>query len=225
MRTQEQDEPSLRYTAYIDKITAPGGPSHLQKFAALRNFLHLDGYAQHEIPQCAGNPIITVAAFRPHTAELEFQNVETHNLDSIINHDIPQLFLVENITPALIKLLGGHLGIDPRFFLDYIDAIPGEFNITMEEEATRRDIVPTPWYRLQSVLGHLPMLCSSRAEREHIQMRFVGPRQCNKANNRNASERMRPDLQKMNVERVAGLQISIARDTGVSVVASLTMSP
>ncbi|KAK4121521.1 hypothetical protein N657DRAFT_108553 [Parathielavia appendiculata] len=46
-------------------------------------------------------------------------------------------------------------------------------------------------------------------------MRFVGPRQCNKGNNRNAKERMRSNLQKINVERIAGMQIPIARETGV----------
>ncbi|KAK4106019.1 hypothetical protein N658DRAFT_490633 [Parathielavia hyrcaniae] len=219
LRTQEQDAASLGYMAFIDQIAGPDGPRHFREFAALRDFIHLDGFPQHGIPPCVGKPIITVATLMPNTTAFEFQNVETHELGSIIDPDVLQLFLVENVTPELVKVLGGHLEIDPQFFLDYLDAIPGEFNITKEgEDIARPDLVPTPWYRLQSLEGHLPMLRSSRAGCEHIRMRFVGPRQCRRPhadNRRHAKERMRPDLQRMNVERVAGLQIPIARDTGV----------
>jgi hypothetical protein len=214
MRAPQQDAAPARYAAFIDKITSVGGPRYLQRFAALRNFLNLDGYAQHGIRTHLGRPIMTVVTFKPNTAELDFQTLETHELRSIIDHDSFQLFLVENITPELVRCLGGYLEVDPEFSLDYIDAIPGDFNITKEEEAARPDIVPIPWYRLQSVEGHLPMLPSLRAEREHIHLRFIGPRECRGASNRNAELRMRPNLQKMNVERLAGLQIPIARDTG-----------
>ncbi|KAK4097856.1 hypothetical protein N658DRAFT_561457 [Parathielavia hyrcaniae] len=214
MRTQKPDAASLRYTAFINQIAGSDSPRHFRKFAALRNFLHLDGFAQHGIPPCVGKPIITIATLKPNKIDFVFQNVETHELGLIIDPDVLQLFLVENITPELVKVLGRYLEIDPQFFLDYIDAIPKEFNITKgEEDVARPELVPTPCYRLQSLEGHLPMLRSSTAECEHIRMRFVGPRQC--SNRRHAKERMRPDLQKLNVERVAGLQIPIARDTGV----------
>jgi len=34
-----------------------------------------------------------------------------------------QLYLLENITPTVLTLLGGYCNVDPQFFLDYLDAI------------------------------------------------------------------------------------------------------
>lgn len=110
------------------------------------------GFSEHiSLPRIT---VVTLSA----ADRLVFDDVEAGDLTTVISEGRElQLFPVENITAEVVKISGGHLQVDTQFFIDFLDAIPGNFDVTKEEGAGRY-IVPTPWYRIQSIEGHLPML-------------------------------------------------------------------
>jgi hypothetical protein len=67
-----------------------------------------------------------------------------------------RLFLIENVCPETIALLGGHFDIDPQFFADHIDN--------------------TSWYRIVDVADHIPALPSSKKIHDFLQLRHIETR-------------------------------------------------
>ncbi|KAH7127586.1 hypothetical protein EDB81DRAFT_889382 [Dactylonectria macrodidyma] len=153
--------------------------------------------------------------------EAEVKAVQEGGLSAAITDHVSsrRLFIVEDLSPRTVTTLGDCLQINPEFFLDYIDAIPSEFVITegskgrmKEQDAERRDIVPKPWYRHEKVDGHIPMLASLKPNNNHINIQYIGPREYEGSPTQRPSERMQPDMSKMNVARIAGLHFPIKLD-------------
>ncbi len=67
-----------------------------------------------------------------------------------------QLFLVENLCPETIALLGGHFDIDPQFFAEHVDN--------------------TSWYRITDVADHIPALPSTKKMHDFLQLRHIEAR-------------------------------------------------
>ncbi|KAH6708817.1 hypothetical protein BKA61DRAFT_659619 [Leptodontidium sp. MPI-SDFR-AT-0119] len=125
----------------------------------------------------------------------------------------PKLIIVENLSPKAVRMLGGQLKIDPRFFSDYIDTMPSIFDVSKIPDRKRSDIIPVPWYNIEKVEPNLPMLSSLKSESSHIMIRYVGAREYEGGlKHKHLEERIDPDLTKMNVERTAGLHIPIQRN-------------
>ncbi|KAF5972530.1 hypothetical protein FBULB1_8696 [Fusarium bulbicola] len=122
----------------------------------------------------------------------------------------PRIFLRYQV----IRLFGGLWNVDPQFFLDYIDAVPSEMDVTKEETSYRPNLIPMAWYRHQAVEGCLPILKSMSTRYDYVSFRFIGPREYKREDSCKVLERMEPDMKKMNVERIAGLNVPITRKLG-----------
>ncbi|CAM1504610.1 Fc.00g022010.m01.CDS01 [Cosmosporella sp. VM-42] len=208
-----KDKLATDYAIFVDNLVKQS--STFARFKALQNFLELDQFsAPGNVTHHIGESEISVIEFPTGKEPVYHPKVDECDLALNTDKSARQLFIIENISPRVVRILGGHLEVDPAFFLDYLDAIPAEFDITKEVECARPTLVPIPWYRFQKAEGHLPILNSVKSDLDHITLRFVGPREYDKPNNREAQERMNADLQKMNVERIAGLHVPIARQTG-----------
>lgn len=120
-----------------------------------------------------------------------------------------ELFIVENITPKVLTLLGGHYRVDPQFFLDYLDAV-------LPPRPNAKETDPLPWYRLGNIEEHLPVLRSVQSKMDHIHLRFIGSREYQPEDAKESPiklpDRIEPDLSKSSVERIAGGYNPIPRD-------------
>lgn len=93
---------------------------------------------------------------------LHFQDFEgpgqlSHELQSIKQSDgICRLFIVENICPETVVLLGEHFSIDPQFFVDHIKS--------------------EPWYRIVNVAKRIPPLPSSQKLHDFLHLRWIETR-------------------------------------------------
>jgi hypothetical protein len=71
-----------------------------------------------------------------------------------------KLFLLENITPKVVALFGGHWHVPPDFFLAHLEN--------------------SNWYEMQNVQENLPALRSVQSERNYLRFQFIGPREFTK---------------------------------------------
>jgi hypothetical protein len=116
-----------------------------------------------------------------------------------------RVFMIQNLSPDLAKIIGWHLGIDPQFFLDYLHAVP-----SADIPASRDKISPIPWYRIRNVDAELPMLQSQRKHVAHTRFHFVAAREIEFQDG--LDERIESDPTRSNFPRVAGLHVPVQRD-------------
>jgi hypothetical protein len=184
----------------------------LDRFKSLSAFLRLgDVPSLHSV----SDPKISIITFREEGScdPKDLPNWSTDLDDEIKSGADAKLILVQNISPEVIRILGGQLKIDPQFFSDYIDAMPSIFDVTKYPERKRKDIIPIPWYNIEKVEPSMPMLASQKCESSHIQIRWVGAREYQGGvKHKELKERILPDLTKMNIERNAGLHVPITRN-------------
>jgi len=64
-----------------------------------------------------------------------------------------KLFLIENICPEMVSLLGERYNIDPQFFAEHLNN--------------------DPWYRIENIADRIPALPSSRRQNDFLQLRYV----------------------------------------------------
>ena len=176
--------------------------------------------------------------FKPLQSFLSLQETRTSNIKSVdlfeddgsvalraetvLEDDLPKaigdgssrrLFIVENLSPGTATTIGDCLGVDPEFFIDYIDAIPSEFVISKEgkdeEAGHRRELMPRPWYRFEKVDGYLPMLSSVKPRSKHINIQHIGPIEYETSLSKNLAEPTLSTLPHINVARKAGLHYPI----------------
>jgi hypothetical protein len=184
----------------------------LDRFKSLGAFLRIGDRSN---PYPVSEPKITIITFQDDGScdSKELPSWATDLPGEIKNGSNPKLFLVQNISPKAIRILGGQLKIDPQFFSDYIDAMPSIFDVTKYPERKREDIIPIPWYNIEKVEPNIPMLASLKSENNYIQLRFVGAREYQGGHKHEGlKERITPDLNKMNIERTAGLHVPISRN-------------
>lgn len=184
----------------------------LDRFKSLKAFLRT---GDHPNPRPVSEPKISIITFQNNGScdNKELVNWAADLPKEIKNGSDPKLIIVQNISPKAIRILGGQLKVDPLFFSDYIDAMPSIFDVTKQPKRIREDIIPIPWYNIEKLEPHLPELASLKSDNNYIQMRFIGAREYQGGLKHEAvkKERMRPDLNKMNTERTAGLHVPIAR--------------
>lgn len=145
---------------------------------------------------------IFLVQFRKDSA-LKVTPVSENKLGGILDeNEESQLFIVQDLSPHALKIFGGHWNVDPQFFLDYL------YVVTREAASDRRQIIPTPWYRLGDIENHLPLLRSTDADMEHVTIRCIGPREYRPLNPKSPTprvpDRFEPDLQSTYVERLGG---------------------
>lgn len=204
-----------RWLLWLQPVKQVGSRAFL-RYKVLDTFLHLNSYpGPNGIPFHIGDARISLISHDCSGDLTLTPDIKEHELASNIKMDsYCQIFIVENITPKAVRLFGGLWNVDPQFFLDYIDAVPDEIDVTKEETSSRGDLIPTPWYRHQAVEGYLPVLKSSSTRYDHVSFRFVGLREYKREDFCKVPERIKPDMKKMNVERIAGVHVPITRKLG-----------
>ncbi|CVL13883.1 hypothetical protein FPRO06_09962 [Fusarium proliferatum] len=203
-----------QYSNFIASLAERAKTSRIfLRYKVLDSFLHLDSYPDpNGVSVHLEDAKLSLISFDKSGNLAITPNVKEHEVASKVDMDSSrQIFIVENVTPKVIRLFGGLWDIDPQFFLDYIDAMPAEMDITKEEISPRPDLVTKAWYRHQAVDGYLPVLESTKTRYDHVSFRFIGPREYRREDSGKLLERMKPDMRKMNVERIAGLHVPITR--------------
>ena len=104
--------------------------------------------------------IVTIAPENTPFPLIAFEDLDgTEQLATLLNKSSEpsegycRLFLVENICPRTMILLGEHFNIDPRFFADHLSN--------------------PPWYRIEDVSDRIPALPSCQKFHDFLQLRFI----------------------------------------------------
>jgi hypothetical protein len=133
-------------------------------FAALHDFVNVK---QH---QCQTPADVTLLTIRPKaqdgnsSSSVEFKNLGgtlelAKELEPLRPSDgCCRLFLVENICPDSIALLGGLLKITPGFFASHMSY--------------------TNWHRIDEISDRLPVLPSTRSSRDFTQIMYMELQRC-----------------------------------------------
>ncbi|KAF5585619.1 translation initiation factor eIF-2B subunit delta [Fusarium subglutinans] len=206
-----------QYANFIASLAEKAKTSRIfLRYKVLDTFLHLDSYpGPNGIPFHVRDAKLSLISFDKSGNLTLTPDIKEHEIALKVDMDSSrQIFIVENITPKVIRIFGGLWNVDPQFFLDYIDAVPSEMDITKEVTPPRPDLIPTAWYRHQAVEGCLPILKSMSTRYDHVSFRFVGPREYKREDSCKVLERMKPDMKELNVERIAGLHVPITRKLG-----------
>ena len=137
--------------------------------------------------------------------------IKEADLDKQLQKGVDQeLYIVEDLSPAILTILGGHCNVDAEYFLDYLDTISRSPSALPESRVTRCGTVTLPWYRIGDIENHLPALRSIRKISRHVQIRFIGPREYHPDDTASPSrtvkviERLDSTAVHTNVERIAG---------------------
>ena len=135
---------------------------------------------------------------------LDIKPVKEQNLDEELKKDEgSQLYVVQDLSPRTLAILGPRWNIDPQFFLDYLDLVPREASTD-----NKRKVKPTPWYRLGDIDYHLPPLRSTHSDMEHVVIRYIGPIEYRHEDENVAPpyvpDRLNSDVRSAYVERVGG---------------------
>ena len=179
------------------------------KFKPLLDFLRLD--SRSSPAEYAGvtpcSPSINILRTTGGNGAVFHENIDEIELD-LEAKDGAHLAIVENISPSLIKSLGGSWGIPIQFFLDYLNANHREADGLRDDSDERPTITPRRWLQKSDVLAELSPLHSRRQSESHVTFHFVTPRQILKEGDEGGSTRNRKkpwgieaDFSKMNVER------------------------
>jgi hypothetical protein len=117
-------------------------------------------------PQCASESlakfdVVTIGSSvstESNIPAIEFKHFEgSQELARVCTGKVPdghcRLFIVENICPRSVALLGGCFDIDPQFFADHLSN--------------------GPWYRIEGVMDHTPALPSSQKLHDFLQLRYI----------------------------------------------------
>jgi hypothetical protein len=153
---------------YCDLITqlAPSWPGH----EALHDFVNLK---QHPSTCPAKITVATINSsdrsteVSPTIEFKEFEDIDNlaQSLASIPKDDsCCRLYIVENVCPRVIVLLGGHFDIDTQFFADHVNNLS--------------------WYRIDDVSKRIPALPSSEKVHDFLQLRYLDFRPIESKNNR-----------------------------------------
>lgn len=159
-------KPKSRATAYRNLVSDLS--SRDARFRPLDAFLS---------PNASAEPKIHVVKFQDQKPPCITQ-VEENELEAQLLKDAGQeLYLVENISPKALWLLGGYCEVDPQFFLDYLDMVLPTPSTPKRSKEDYQITEPLPWYRLGDVENHLPPLRSVQKSQRHVHIRFIGPRE------------------------------------------------
>ncbi|KAF2471666.1 uncharacterized protein BDR25DRAFT_313592 [Lindgomyces ingoldianus] len=185
-------------------------PAEYETFVhdSAQNFSHLKPLGSFLSWNSEAEAEITLVKFRKGLEPVFERSIPETDLETWLEKDTEQqLYVVENISPNVVRLLGGYFKIDPQFFVDYLD-------IVLLDESKKgkaregRVAGPRPWYRLGDIENHLPSLRSVDGTKDHVFIRFVGPREYHPKVDGAAAielrERLDPDPKSANVERIAG---------------------
>lgn len=199
--------PEDEYRRFVAKAV-----SKVSKFAPLNAFLDSTPQGQ---PASAAH--VSVIVFSEQALPSRPQEINELDLKRELELETDnQLFVVSNITPGVLALLGGYCRVDPQFFLDYLDTVVPMQPDSRSLQPISKMTAPLSWYRLGNIEDHLPTLRSVQIKMNHVDFRFIGPREY-QPEDANASlpdlpDRIEPDLSASNVERIAGGYNPIPRD-------------
>ncbi|MCJ1245573.1 hypothetical protein MMC30_002777 [Trapelia coarctata] len=186
--------------------------SKITKFTPLNAFLLSTPQRTPAIEAC-----ISVITFSEQALPSEPRVIKESDLKKELELQTDyQLFVIANITPDVVALLGGSWGVDPQFFIDYLDTVIPTRPDSKHLQSRYSTTSPLPWYRLDDIEAHLPTLRSVQSKMNHISFRFIGSRQYQPEDSNaplmDLPDRIEPDLSVSSVERIAGGYNPIPRD-------------
>lgn len=189
------------YQRFIQKLSFEDA-----KFQPLKAFISAPPIAESRIHLVTFCPNTTLNHNTAQTTQIK----ET-DLDKQLQKGADQeLYIVEDLSPATLTILGGHCNVDAEFFLDYLDTTLRSPSTPPGSRDTRYGTVTLPWYRLGDIENHLPALRSIQKTSKHMQIRFIGPREYHPDDTASPSrtvkviERLDSMVAQTNVERIAG---------------------
>lgn len=197
--------PDEEYIKFIGTLSTP-----YEKFKPLEAFIN----DKNSAAQC--NASITTIEFSAHRKPIENIVQENALREVLEKRTENQIFIVENLTPNVLALLGGYCKVkDPQFFLDYLDITSEKYS--GEPKEPRYNIVKKPdnpinstkpWYNIRNIEDHLPSLYSVQNQSNYVVFHFIGPREYRPEDDdappTKISERLEPDGSKTRAHRVAG---------------------
>ena len=174
--------------------------SRFPKFKVLNAFANSPQPGSQNLSHISDITVITFSDANEPTFQSMKESELEEELEKDVNH---QLFIVENISPEVMKLLGYFCDVDPQVFLDYLDATlkPGT-----------NTLVPLPWYRLESIEEHLPVLRSVQSQADHIHIPFIGAREYHPVDPKEPRKKLPDRIVSEGQTRVAGGHNPIPRD-------------
>lgn len=186
--------------------------SKIPKFTPLNAFLQSTPRRTPAIEAC-----ISAITFSERALPSEPRGIKESDLKKELELQTDhQLFIVANITPDVVALLGGYCGVDPQFFVDYLGTVVPTGPESKLLQSGYSMTSPLPWYRLGNIEEHLPILHSVQSKMSHINFRFIGSREYqpddSNASSMDLPDRIEPDLSVSSVERIAGGYNPIPRD-------------
>jgi hypothetical protein len=133
--------------------------SRVPSFRRLNAFLQSGCLNSNDIQKPSGETKISYITFEQKNPPSEPVEVTEKDLaQSLKEAGDAKLYIIENISPTGIAVLGGNWNIDPQFFLDYLD--------------------DAPWSRYIDVEKHLAALPSvKKTQTDHIAFKFVASRE------------------------------------------------
>jgi hypothetical protein len=134
---------------------------------AIPTYKTLDHFVNVTKHTCQNPPKVTIVSINPESPNSNKPtSMETKDfigptelaqyLASPGSNQSCRLFLIENLCPDTIAILGGHFDMDPQFFADHIDN--------------------TSWYRIMEVADHIPALPSRKKTHDFLQLRHIETR-------------------------------------------------
>jgi hypothetical protein len=151
----------------------------------------------------------------PDTEEVTENDFEKTIENNLKNPSLSTLFIVEDISPHTLAVLGHHWSPDPQFFLDYLDVARPTESTPNRSKIGSKPLVPIPWFRFGDVENHLPSLRSMQDSSSYVRIRFIGPREYKpvasspKVKHESITERLDAPTNPGNVARVGGGHIPI----------------
>lgn len=162
-------EQSARDYCRLISHLAPSWPGH----EALHDFVNVKKHSSlcpAKLTVATINSSSMKTDVSPTIEFIDFEDIDdlADSLGSISKDDsCCRLYVVENVCPRAIALLGGRFDIDTQFFADHVNNLS--------------------WYRIDNVSKRIPALPSSEKVLDFLQLRYVDFRPIRKTESQNAS--------------------------------------
>lgn len=135
------------------------------------------------------NSTIVSFAFSENSAAVKHEILSRDDFNRQLRSGTTQLYLIQNLDPGAVELLGDVLKVDQQVFADHLD--------------------DSPWYRTGDIDSHFPILPSGQMNASHLRLQVVAaiemrPQDENSDIEVTDRDSIYSDPSKINVERIAG---------------------
>ncbi len=144
-----------KYRDYIRDLARDGSP-----FQVLHDFVNVKF---HHCQEPAKITVLTMTLTEENPSDSSVTTIHLNTSlqlaeflgNNVVSKSTCRLFIVENVCPETIALLGGQLDINPQFFAAHVNN--------------------APWYRSESGIDHTPILPSILKSVDFLQVKYIVP--------------------------------------------------